>query len=138
MTPFAIEDRRREDSHNHIVAFSALITRILQQFLRESIISPRGIGKRANFWELKISMEIVAAFFKLERDMAKAINRFNSIAISGSWNLWENFGLNDEEFEQAIKDEQMSYRKASVRRDFDIAVYRLIDPTYDISSDLPF
>lgn len=136
--PFGVELSRRENLLKGVVKLDKDISELLCVYY-SSLPMPRGFnGCLSNAWECVLSEKILLAFAELEESLLDALEEFSRITVPASIDLLEFLGYDDAEYSEAKKEDAERARLSELRQDFEIAVSRLVRPSYNFDDDLPF
>lgn len=118
MTPYYMEERRREDMHNGIASLIEDIARLLVKFGRNGLHMPLGVGKCPYGWEQLLYDGILEAFGALTDEIQAALSKFKNAAVVESWILYEGFGCDEDGILQFINDYKNSVLREIIKNDF--------------------
>lgn len=138
MTPYYMEERRREDMFIGIVSLYEDIERLLRWFKQERLHMPRGSDKCPYLWESRLGDDIYYAFDELEEEIEDALSKFRKSTTQAAWHLYEAFGCSDAEYRRYLKDEAERIRLFDLRQDFIYDILHISVAGYTPDDDLPF
>lgn len=137
ITPFWIEDRRREAVHHRIFSLYDKIKDLLDDYrdllyVRCSPRTPR------HGWEICHSKTVVRSFTIMAGTVETALDNFVNTAADPAWDLWEYHGFDDEEYSEALAAGVRELERNQIIDAFEQDFKCLIIPGYSPYDDLPF
>lgn len=138
MTPYSIEQRRRDSLLRTYIQMQNKIESILRDFHHEVWVTPRGINKCPYRWEHDAYDNITEAFTDFEETVYDALENLDDFALNCLENLCCYFGFDDAEVDQILKDNADLTHLSKIRYAFNADLNRLISPAFNPDDDLPF
>lgn len=138
MTPYSVEQRRRDSLLRAYLQMQAKIESILRDFHYKVWIHPRGINKCPCRWEHVADDNITEAFTDFEETVYDALEKLDDFAFECLSDLSLYFGFDDAEVDQIRIENAEQNSLLKIRNAFDYDLKCLLDPTFDPNADLPF
>lgn len=137
MTPYSVEQRRRDSLLRTYIQMQNKIKSILRDFHHEVWVTPRGINKCPYQWEHVAYDNITEAFTDFEETVYDALEKLDDFALDSLEYLRLYFGFDDADVDQIHKDNADLTHLSKIRYAFDADLSRLIKPDIE-DDDLPF
>lgn len=138
MTPYSVEQRRRDSLLSAYVQMRIQIESILRDFNNMVWVMPRGINKCPYRWEHVAHDNIAEAFTDFEDSVYDALEKLDDFALECIVNLHRYFGFDDAEVKQILKDNAELTHLSKIRDAFNADLNHLIFPAFSHDNDLPF
>lgn len=139
MTPFWIEDRKRERLNNAIFDIEAKICAVLKDFENTRLKLPTFDNHCPNRWE-QVSYDIVfEAFVDLEEQIKDLLAKFIGRSANQTWELWECHGLDDTQYIRYRRRQREVKLRSQLRNALYADIYsRFSEQSSFSDNDLPF
>lgn len=137
MTPYSVEQRRRDSLLRTYIQMQDKIMSILRDFHHEVWVTPCGINKCPYRWEFVAYDNITEAFTDFEDTVYDALEKLDDFALDSLESLRLYFGFDDADVDQIHKDNADLTHLSKIRYAFDADLSRLIKPDIE-DDDLPF
>ena len=139
MTPFWIEDRKRERLNNAIFDIEAKISAVLKDFENTKLKLPTFDNHCPNRWE-QVAFDIVfEAFVDLEEQIKDLLAKFIGRSANQTWELWECHGFNDTQYIRFRQRQRKVKLRSQLRKALYADIYsRFSEQSSFSDDDLPF